>query len=238
MPELSLRWGIDGVEDALANGDNVVIVDVLRFSSAVVAATARGFTIEPSADKYRKKESGARLSPGYYENRVPGRVQIYSSNGAFLSIAAAVAENVFVGSLLNAKAVARHVDGLRHSASLIAAGEIDRERLPMMGDYETDMAEGNRIFCMEDMLGAGAVARFSRMAKSSECVQAERLFRLFEAKLGAALEQSATGRFNESRGNGGDTQLCSELNRYDVVPSVRVADGVVEISAARITGKR
>ena len=51
-PRISIDWAKDGLEYALKKGDIVVIVDTLRFSSAVVTAVAYGFTIYPVPDRH------------------------------------------------------------------------------------------------------------------------------------------------------------------------------------------
>jgi phosphosulfolactate phosphohydrolase-like enzyme len=232
MPTLRLEWGIDGLRRAMGRDDNIVIIDVLRFSSAVVTATALGFTIIPNATSNRKTES-ATLSPGYFLGKKPGRVTIFSSNGAFLAVSGVKARHVIFGSLLNARCAAEHIGGLNGDTSLIAAGEISESRTLLLGNHEKGLASGNRIFCIEDMLGAGAISYFSHSHKSNECIKAEGLFTRRKKSLRAALANSASGKYDKLHGNAPDTLLCSGLNIYDVVPELGRANGTPLIHAAK-----
>lgn len=103
--QVRLEWGVDGLS-RLAPADIVVVVDVLRFSSTVPDAVARGQAVE-LADAVA-----------------------WSSNGAAVAVAAGDAV-VLVGGLRNAAATARAVATVqerrqaRTSVAVIAAGEVD-----------------------------------------------------------------------------------------------------------------
>ena len=45
MPLATVASGTFGVQQALANNNIIVVVDILRFSSMVITAIANGFTI-------------------------------------------------------------------------------------------------------------------------------------------------------------------------------------------------
>ena len=47
QPTAHLEWGVSGAKRAAERGDVVVVVDVLRFTSTVVAAVAAGATVYP-----------------------------------------------------------------------------------------------------------------------------------------------------------------------------------------------
>lgn len=122
-------WGVEGLR-RLAPADVVVVVDVLRFSTTVTDAVARG-------------------------ERVPldAAAHAVSLNGAAVAKAAGETEAVvLLGSLRNAAAVARtvldiqHRRGERTSIAVIAAGEL------------TGREPGAALrFAVEDHLGAGAI---------------------------------------------------------------------------------
>ena len=103
--QVRLEWGVDGLS-RLAPADIVVVVDVLRFSSTVPDAVARGQAVE-LVDAVA-----------------------WSSNGAAVAVAAGDAV-VLVGGLRNAAATARAVAAVqerrqaRTSVAVIAAGEVD-----------------------------------------------------------------------------------------------------------------
>ncbi len=228
MPKLNLDWGAEGLASAIGRNDDIVIIDVLRFSSTITTAINFGFVIEPRASKDRKTESST-LSPLYFLDKPPSRVEVFSSNGAFLAVSATKARHVVFGSLLNAHAIGEHISGRDADVSLIAAGEIYDYRLPLLSDFEKDMAQGNKIFCIEDILGAGAISSFSTIEKSRECLKAERLFKMSQEMIGRILEDSASGKIDISRGRRADVVHCSKVNRYSVVPGLRLVGSVPEI---------
>lgn len=232
IPNLRLEWGIEGLNRAMKRHDYIVIIDVLRFCSAVVTATSLGFVIKPSTERHRKKESHT-LSPRYFFNRKPGRVTIFSSNGAFLAVSSAKSKCVIFGSLLNAKAVAEYISGIKHDVSLIAGGEISEERRTLMPQFERDLAYGNELFSIEDLLGAGAISYFSKFRKTGECLKAERTFKVLQKMLKPTLRESGSGVYDQIHGNAGDLDYCTKLNYYKVVPMLHLVKGVPEIAPAR-----
>ncbi len=230
MTELRLEWGVDGLKKALGRKDNIVIIDQLRFSSSVVNATSLGFTIEPTADKMRRTESFT-LSPSSFLGKEPRRVIIESPNGAYLSLVAKDGKRVIYGSVLNAKAVAIWIDKIDEDTTLVVAGEVDPSRRLLMKEKEQTLAKGNEIFAMEDLLGAGAISYYSKMKKSDGCAKAEELFKNAKENLIHELKNTASHRYNESRGKGEDTTYYGKLNQFNVVPTLYFVKGIPEIRA-------
>ncbi|MDE1855428.1 MAG: 2-phosphosulfolactate phosphatase [Candidatus Micrarchaeota archaeon] len=230
MSELRLEWGIKGLKKALKRRDNIVIIDQLRFSSAVVTATSLQFTIEPTSDNLRRTE-GFSLSPSTFLNKKPSRVVVESPNGAYLSLNARKAKCVIYGSILNAKAIANWIDKIGENTTLIAAGEVGPERLQFITGNELVLSKRNKIFAMEDALAAGAIAHFVKMNKSKECIGVQELFENTKNKLLETLRDTASHRYLESRSRGDDTVLCSKLNLYKVVPKLFFVRGIPEIRA-------
>ncbi len=229
---LELGWGIEGLRSAIARRDNIVIIDQLRFSCAVVTAVALGFTIEPTSDKNRKTESFS-LSPRTFFNKPPQRVIISSPNGSYLSTVANKAKQVVYGCILNARAVGTWIDKMNENTTLIAAGETDVEkRKPFMAVKEIAKCELNPIFAYEDLLAAGAIASFSKMDKTIGCARAQNLFYNSKDHLSEEIMDTASHRYNESRGRGQDTSDCVQLNRYDIVPRLHFVNGVPEINSS------
>ena len=228
---LRLEWGIDGLKSAMKRKDTIVIIDQIRFSSAVVTAVALGFTIEPTSDKSRKTESFS-LSPSTFFNKPPRRVVIRSSNGSYLSTNANGEKQVVYGCLLNAKAVGEWLDTLNENATLLAAGEIDiEERQNFLQEKERIFSKDNKIFALEDLIAAGAIAYFSKMGKSEECITAQNVFSQVKDRLLDELLDTTSHRYNEARGKGKDTADCAQLNKYDVVPKLHFINGVPEITS-------
>jgi 2-phosphosulfolactate phosphatase len=231
VPILQLEWGIEGLKSAIARKDNIVIIDQIRFSCAVVTAVALGFIIEPTSDKTRKTESFS-LSPSTFFNKHPQRVVITSSNGSYLSINAKGGKQVVYGCILNAKAVAEWLDKSNENATLLAAGEIDVEqRKQFLREKEMARSKENEIFALEDLLAAGAIAYFSKLNKSKNCMEAQDLFTRAKDNLLDEIIDTTSHRYNEARGKGKDTVDCTQLNLYNVVPKLHFIDGVPEITA-------
>lgn len=232
MSKLKLDWGINGLKYAIAQHDNIVIIDQLRFSSAVVTAIAHGFIIEPTSDKTRKTESFS-LSPYSFLDKKPTRVIMASSNGAYLSTNAKEGKMVVYGSLLNAKAVGNWIDTLNNeNTTLIAAGEINIEvRRGFLDHVESMQSKENEIFALEDFVAAGAISSYSHVSKSNDCINAEEAFYKAKDHLLDYIKETATHRYNASRGDGKDTEYCSKLNLYNIVPRLHFVKNVPEITS-------
>jgi 2-phosphosulfolactate phosphatase len=117
-----LEWGLDGARLAAARGDIVVVVDVLRFSSAAVMALVNGAVIFPHAGGAAADALARQVGAGVLDGRGDGqgapslspasfgaahrgrRYVLCSPNGAACAqIAGDGAAAVFVGCLLNAR---------------------------------------------------------------------------------------------------------------------------------------
>lgn len=106
--QVRLDWGVAGLA-RLVPVDVVVVVDVLRFSSTVIDATASGTEV------------------------ILAQAEAWSRNGAAVAAAAPAEAIVLVGGLRNASAVAQVVQTIQESrqarttVAVIAAGELDGE---------------------------------------------------------------------------------------------------------------
>lgn len=159
-------WGLEGLDALAPHCDVIVVVDVLRFTTAVSAAVDSGATVFPfrwkdeRAAEYaaerqavlagRRGDGEPSLSPTDLLQLPPGtRIVLPSPNGSTISFAAAERGVPFVlaASLRNAPATARHARALAHDGAIgvIASGE----RWGSTG--------GPLRPALEDLLGAGAV---------------------------------------------------------------------------------
>lgn len=160
-------WGLSGLRALAPGADLVIVVDVLRFTTAVCAALEAGASVFPypwndagapdfaAAQRAqlagRREDGGPSLSPTDLLTLEPGaRVVLPSPNGAALACAALEcgARRVVAGSLRNATATAAfalRTIGPRGSVAVIAAGE------------RWDSADGPLRPAVEDLLGAGAI---------------------------------------------------------------------------------
>jgi len=146
-PLVRLDWGWDGAARAGARGDVLVVVDTLRFSTAVAAGAAAGLQLRPvlfdahSANK-------AYLSPLAIQTLPEGTtLDLPSPNGATCCCKAEGAAAVYVGALVNATAVAQAARAEGRHITVLACGE-------RWGEPGED---GPLRFALEDLLGAGAV---------------------------------------------------------------------------------
>lgn len=229
-----LDWGRDGVRRAALRRDIVVVVDVLRFSTATVAAVGHGTLIYPcapsddadtlarrvgaevAADHLDTAPHPYSLSPASYDRVPPGtRVVLPSPNGAACARAAHDAPYVFVGALVNAQAVGAAVSTLMAetdlSATIIACGE----QWPVLGE------DGGLRVAVEDYLGAGAILSSVQFDKSPEACVCAASFRATCDQLEDLVRESISGRELRYKGRGADIEHAVQLNLYQTVPILR-----------------
>lgn len=163
--DVRFDWGLPGLDALLAGGvRTVVIVDVLRFTTAVDVACGRGAVVTPVAEDDDAAEAAAprgatvavrrpaggdtstpSLSPVSLRNLTSAdHLVLASPNGAALARRGATSGAVVLaGCLRNASAVAGAITAF--PAGVVAAGE----RWP----------DGSLRVAVEDAWGAGAVIR-------------------------------------------------------------------------------
>ena len=160
------EWGVEGLRHVAGGAGAVVVVDVLRFTTAVSVAVGRGAVVLPyvwaagdaarayaarhAAELAGRREDGAwSLSPTDLATIAAGtRLVLPSPNGSALAFGArndAPDATVLAGCLRNAAAVAAVAGDQPGPVAVVAAGERWR------GDL------GPLRPAVEDMLGAGAV---------------------------------------------------------------------------------
>ncbi len=225
------EWGADGLR-ALARADVVVIVDVLRFTTAVSAAIESGLVVLPfpwddtdaasfahehDAVLAGRREDGAlSLSPTDLLSAPAAlRLVLPSPNGSALSFAARDhgATHVLAGCLRNATATAaaaRKLAGPGGSVAVIAAGE------------RWHGATGPLRPAVEDLIGAGAVlaaldpaAAVSAPRCSPEALAARAAFAAARPRLFDVLLDTASGRELVGRGWGDDVATAAALDVTD-----------------------
>lgn len=194
------EWGVEGLR-RLAPADIVIVVDVLRFSTTVTDAAARGEAVPLDED-----------------------ARAVSINGASVAAAAAASGAlVLLGSLRNATAVARAAYGeqerraARTSVAVIACGE------------RAGREAGAAVrFAVEDQLGAGAVIdALSTLGidhSSPEAAVAAETFRGMRRAVRHLLTASGSGQELLAQGRGEDVLAAAEIDATVAVPVLR--DGV------------
>ena len=213
-----LSWAAEGAVVLAQVCPVLVVVDVLRFTTAVEVAVARGARVVPLPWPGREAPARGASGSGPYSLSpvslldVPAgtRVELASPNGATVSLAAARAGAVVLaGCLRNASAVAAAARGLGGPVAVVAAGE----RRP----------DGTLRPAVEDLLGAGAVLRALGGTPSPEARAAVAAFLDAAADLPAVLAGCVSGRELAARGRAADLRLAAEHDVSRVVP--RLAGG-------------
>lgn len=237
---ISLDWFTEGLNSALKNNHIVVIVDTLRFSSAVVTAVAHGFTIYPTSDQKKGAKFAASinaeisgkpgearysLSPLSYLNTFHAdnkKVVLYSPNGA--ACAELVKENntAYIGCLLNAKAVGEQVSkaakNSKQNVTVIAAGE--QQAIDTGEKIVYVKKRSRRIFAVEDYLGCGAIMSSMTLLKSPEAEVCESAFNGSREKIEELLLESWSGKYLVQHHLMDDVKHAARLNYYDVIPVI------------------
>ena len=222
-------WGLDGLHALAPDCDVIVVVDVLRFTTAVSAAIDAGATVFPyrwedaRAGNYaaehdavlagRREDGGPSLSPTGLAETAPGtRIVLPSPNGSTIAFEAQDRGVPFVlaGSLSNARATARRARALAHGGviGVIAAGE-------QWGSRPLRPA-------LEDLLGAGAVlasldpsAAVAHPRCSPEAAAARAAFIDARPSLTTRLLECVSGRELVARGWADDVEYAARLDRSD-----------------------
>ena len=209
-------WGLDGLCALAPAADVVVVIDVLRFTTAVTVAVERGVSVTPAPLPFVPTGAPGRpweLSPRWIREHPAGaQLVLASPNGAALAVAAAEVgvAKLWAGCIRNAAAVARAARASGAAVvAVIAAGE-------------------GRRPAVEDLLGAGAVlaaldpaAAISAPACSPEAAAARAAFVAARSRLAEALADSVTGRELAATGRGEDVADAAELDVSRAVPVLR-----------------
>jgi 2-phosphosulfolactate phosphatase len=216
-------WGPQGVERLAPNVRAIVVVDVLRFTSAVETACARSVTVFPfrwrdeSAAAIAEAKGallggapgGPSLSPLSLRRIEAGaRVVLPSPNGATCSLLAAdYGATVVAGCLRNAAAVASWLGARGGPVAVIACGEL-------WGDNSIRPS-------FEDLIGAGAILSRLEGNRSPEAEAAVAAFEWARSRLLDAISDCASGRQLVELGHAEDIPWCAELDVSDTVPVLR-----------------
>ena len=229
-----VEWGRRAAHDAAVRGDIVVIVDVLRFSSAVVTAVHHGAEAYAMGTKHEAIELASQtgavvlprdasdphmttLSPRTYLGVGRGeRVVIASINGGRCAQLAAEAPFVFAGAMLNAGAIADAV-----ALILNARPDLCLTIVPCGERWHEPHEEGHLRFAVEDYLAAGAILVELPHEKSPEAAVCAAAFLRSEGDTFSTLRECASGRELRSAGLDADVRDCAQLNLYDTAPVLR-----------------
>ncbi|MFT3798120.1 2-phosphosulfolactate phosphatase [Microbacterium sp.] len=212
--QVRLEWGAAGLA-RLAPSDLVVVVDVLRFSTAVTDRVDAGHAVPLAGDGARRSVDGAVVARA----------------------AAATGATVLLGCLRNASAVAGVVlaeqrrRAARTSVAVIACGEREHRAAPVGSVPAADaaaMTAGALRFAVEDLLGAGAVidalGALGLDHTSPEAAAAGEAFRGLRGATRHLLTASGSGQELIDRGARDEALAAAALDAAASVPVLR--DGV------------
>lgn len=224
--DISLEWGLAGVNALAPARDVLVIVDVLSFTTSVEIVVANRATALPYRGPAQELAAfaAARNALPARHGRTPGagyslapssltgipaatRIVLPSPNGSTLSLAAQDASSggqILAGCLRNAKAVATAAQGLGQRVGVIAAGE--------------RWADGSLRPSLEDLLGAGAILSHLSGSFSPEASAAVAAFTDAQPELLTTLQRCGSGKELIGRGFAEDVLLASQLNVSAAVP--------------------
>jgi 2-phosphosulfolactate phosphatase len=227
--DVQLGWGPEGVRALGAEPGTVVLVDVLRFTTALDVAVAAGARVLPAPWPHDPAQPlpadveladgrgrhGFSLSPASLVAAGPGdRIMLPSANGSHCAaLAATLGVSVVGGCLRNADAVARW---------LTPSAEPARLRITVIACGER-WGDGSLRPAVEDEVGAGAIIAALRAADpgrriSPEAEAAEAAFGAVRHDLGRALSESVSGRELRASDRGADIAWAADLNVSRSVP--------------------
>lgn len=226
------EWGPVGARSA--SGCVVVIVDVLRFSTSVEAATSRGAIVYPARWNDRTatrlarshgavlarstRDEGPSLSPLSMLTQHSGdAVVLPSPNGGACSLLASEsgATGVIAACLRNAAAVGRALRDVVEPVMVVACGE--------------QWPDGTLRPALEDLLGAGAVLSHLEGRPSLDARAAIAAWHDCEHSASEALLSCRSGKALVGRGLIGDVSYAGDVGISHVVPALR--DGAFRAEA-------
>jgi 2-phosphosulfolactate phosphatase len=211
-------------------GKTVVVIDVLRATSTIVAALNNGakeivpvatveFAVKVSGgmfggqtllggERNTKKIEGFALGNSpleYSEDIVSGKsIILYTTNGTKALVKAKFSENLFICSFLNISAVANHLININKDVEILCAGRFNN-------------------FSLEDTICAGKL--ISEMIKVKENIDLTdsakagvSLSKSFGRSILKMLKETEHGKILEENGFDEDLKFCSKLNTTDIVP--------------------
>jgi 2-phosphosulfolactate phosphatase len=234
--KVKMEWGRRGAREAAERGDIVIIVDVLSFSSTVVAALNAGALIFPYPPNLDGKKYASSIGAKYILGRAEAartgnptlspvtfceehrneRYVLSSLNGAYCSWIASKVPALLIGSLLNASAVAEIANKLQQETG------VDITVVPCGEQWNDARENEDRLRpSLEDYLGAGAILADLDGSKSPEAEVCYGAFKSSESRLRELVWDSGSGRELRERGYEDDVKFCSQLNVTGIIPLMK-----------------
>jgi 2-phosphosulfolactate phosphatase len=252
--DVRFDWGVDGLEACGAGAAAIVIVDVLRFTTAVSVAVARGAEVLPyvwgvgdaaaaharrhDAELAGRREDGDwSLSPaGLLDVPAGTRLVLPSPNGSTLAFGAADLTDgvvVLAGCLRNASAVAGVAAAVAGPVAVIAAGERWHGDLGAMRPAVEDLAGAGAVLAGVADRRRSAGQGSGGASVSPEAAAAIAAFASIGDDVEGWLAATGSGRELVDRGWADDVAVAAALDADTVAPLLHGSRfGVVEPAPA------
>ena len=235
---VSLWWFKSGAQEAIKYKPVVIVIDALRATSFIVTALALGakyiIPVSTVDEAFKiKRENSEVLLAGEVEGdriqgfdigpsplelfkvNVNGKIIVHrSTSGIQLLCTLRGYDEVYIGSFLNAKAVAEY--------TYRRARLLNRDIAIVLAGYR------RTHFALDDFLCAGAIASYMPLDYSSlpdNVLAAIHLYKAYKDKLLDIVRLSLSSRHISKLGYSRDVEYCVQLNKYDIVPFMTKANG-------------
>ena len=220
--DVRFEWGVSGIQALGSEVAAIVVVDVLRFTTAVDAAVAAGVAVYPyrwrdgSAVEFARSMGallgdpgssiGPSLSPEQLIELPAGTSVVLPSPNGSACVVEAMTHGLLVaaGCLRNASAVAGWLNRQARPIGVIACGEL--------------RDDGSLRPAVEDLLGASAILSKLKGSLSPEAEAAVATWHAAAGRVSEMLEHSASGRALIERGFERDVAWASAIDPSDCVP--------------------
>jgi 2-phosphosulfolactate phosphatase len=222
---------------AVQRGDIIIVIDVLRCSSTIIAALSNGAkgviptkNLQEARRRYREnpgsllagerrgfKPKGFDLGNSplqFTKEKVKNKLVILTTTSGAKAIS--LAKNgrwVFIGALLNVEAVAKEA---------LKMAERERREISLL------LAGKEGVFSLEDFICAGAVIENlpkENLGLSDAALVAALTFRQAQESLSSIIRQGSHAQYLKSIGLEEDIKFCSQINIFPTVPVLK--DGVI-----------
>jgi len=218
------------LDELYFTGKTVVVIDVLRATSVIVTALANGakeiipvstldFAMKVSGDAFRSQtllcgERNTKMVEGfnlgnspleYTPEVVTGKsIILYTTNGSKSIAKAKFAENLFIASFLNLKAIVKHLKKLKKDVDIVCAGT-------------------NGFFNMEDSICAGTiVSELKNLVEDlelSDSATASVTLSKFSAKsVINMMQKTEHGKLLIANGFAKDIEECAKMDIFNIIP--------------------
>ncbi len=240
---------VDDLQPELISATCAVVFDVLRATSTIITALANGCsgvipvtdTEDAIARAHQNRhqglatllggERGGRKLTGFDTGNSPleysgdviaGKFLILTTtNGTRTIEVCKTASNVYMGSLLNARAVARRLYNKKSDVTLVCAGT--------KGRFSLEDAVAAGLVMLELKVLASKDARKDKLQMTDAATAVALLAAGYEKGIGQCLYDSAHGQRLLQLGFDEDLVWCGKANKFSVVPVLDRDKGLITL---------